>query len=292
MYQDSNHLPLQPFGGPGQAIFVPFNVPGSLPANDVEGTDEEEEGEDEGYTEGEQEGDEVESESGWSETDSCRSTSVTTVGTVASVISEDDDDMSWVNDPTLNLGELEQLRGSFLSELEVPSAWLIQRVARMTDASGKFGALEVVRNWHGIVAEYTVTPAGEPLRLPRVARSANSPFYRTWEEVNMLGGAARESCFGRGVGEVYKQVARVSIDFLIPGARIDGLSAGDRKRIYTVALNVSAVDQQRAQGLLWVMDREYNHARRNGGREWANSHAEEFMVYTVLYPPPIHVFHH
>lgn len=87
--------------------------------------------------------------------------------------------------------------------------------------------------------------------------------------------------------DFHKNFARRSIEFLIPDARTRGLSADNRKRLFTAALSVWTIEPSKAKGLLWVMENEYPHTHEKGGREWANSRSEEFMVYTVLYPPPI-----
>jgi hypothetical protein len=78
-----------------------------------------------------------------------------------------------------------------------------------------------------------------------------------------------------------------TIDFLVPEARAWGLSAGDKKRIFTVASAVWMHDRLKAEGLLWVLEKEYPYTRQAPGPEWANRYSEEFMIYTVLYPPPI-----
>ena len=157
----------------------------------------------------------------------------------------------------------------------------------LTGADDQFAPREVVRRWYERVARLTDTPAGEPLRLPQVTRPGDTPFQRTWEEAEQLVSQARDLCFSGDVPDCYKNAARTSIEFLVPDARTRGLSADNRKRLFTAALSIWTVDQAKAKGLLWVMEREYPHTREKGGREWANSRSEEFMVYTVLYPPPI-----
>lgn len=251
--------------------------------------------EDEEEVGGEEEDDQ--SESNWSEAGSQCSTSATTVSDGDTVFTtsttSDHHDVGWALDPTLKIGSLEDLRGDFGSELVEPSAWILQRIIRLTEAGSEFAAREVLKHWFNIVAILTGTPAGEPLQLPQVIQPGDLPFHRpiTWEEVNLLDGEDRKSRFGREVDDMYKRGARLSIMFLFPDARTKGLSTGDKRRIFIVASNVWMYDQLKAEGLLWVMDREYVYTREEGGRKWANSWSKDFMVYTVLYPPPIVVFH-
>jgi len=289
----------------------PPNTPVHLPVNDIEGMDQEEDVEDDqdwwnetGYEgqddmdddEEQEEMERASSEPSESEAGSRQSTPATAIGedtaetaTTPGDDDDDDDDIGWTHNSSLKLQTLEELRGDFISELQDPSAWLLQRFATLTEASSEFGPRETVRLWYEHVVYLTYSPARGRLVLPQVTRPKSTPFYTviTWEQAHSLVGEARESCFGRNVDEVYKQAARLSIDFFVPEARTKGLSAGDKKRIFTVASCVWAYDQPRAQGLLWVLDKEYPYTRQKAEREWANDHSEAFMVYTVLYPPPI-----
>lgn len=288
----------------------PPNTPVHLPVNDIEGMDQEEDVEDDqdwwnetGYEgqddmdddEEQEEMERASSEPSESEAGSRQSTPATAIGEDTAETAttpgndDDDDDIGWTHNSSLKLQTLEELRGDFISELQDPSAWLLQRFATLTEASSEFGPRETVRLWYEHVVYLTYSPARGRLVLPQVTRPKSTPFYTviTWEQAHSLVGEARESCFGRNVDEVYKQAARLSIDFFVPEARTKGLSAGDKKRIFTVASCVWAYDQPRAQGLLWVLDKEYPYTRQKAGREWANDHSEAFMVYTVLYPPPI-----
>ena len=291
--------------------YYPFNLPVYPPANDIEEMDDEENEADDGEEQeeeddvddgeeqeeenetDEEEEEQILSELNESEAGSRQSTPATTASsnTLATTTSttSDHDDVDWIRNPALKIETLEELRGSFRSELEEPSAWVLQRVATLTNAGSEFGPRLFVRTWYHDVVRLTGTPAGEQLRLPLVTRPENTPFHRAiaWEEANQLVGEAREWSFGRNVGEEYKQIARLSINFLIPEARTEGLSAGDKRRIFTVASSVWAHDRHRAEGLLWVLEKEYPYTRQGAGREWANSCSEEFMVYTILYPPPI-----
>jgi hypothetical protein len=198
---------------------------------------------------------------------------------------------SWVFGPSSRLGMLEELRGSFTSELEDPSAWLLQRFAVLLDPYHEIGPRQAVESWYNYVANVTGTLAGKPLRLPSSTRFPNSPFHRQmgWEEASQLRGSARRLCFGRYVREEYKDAARLSIEFLIPRAARDGLSALDKKRLFTVASKVWTINPCAAEGLLWVLDKEYPETRHEVGRMWPNSQSEEFMMYTVLFPPPMGV---
>ena len=293
----------------------PPNTPVHLPVDEIKEMDQEEDVEDEGdwwsetsyegqddmddSEEGEEGQEEVErasSELNESEAGSRRSTPATAISEdtaeTATTLGDDDDDddgIHWAHNPSLKLRALEELRGDFISELQDPSAWLLHRFATLTEASGEFGPQETVRLWYEHVVHLTYDPAEGRLLLLPVIRPESTPFYTaiTWEQADSLVGEARESCFGRNVEEVYKQAARLSIDFLVPDARTKGLSGGDKKRMFTVASSVWAYDPPRAQGLLWVLDKEYPYTRQEAGREWANDHSEAFMVYTVLYPPPI-----
>lgn len=289
----------------------PPNTPVHLPVDEIKEMDQEEDVEDEGdwwsetsyegqddmddSEEGEEGQEEVErasSELNESEAGSRRSTPATAISEDTAETATtlgDDDGIHWAHNPSLKLRALEELRGDFISELQDPSAWLLHRFATLTEASGEFGPQETVRLWYEHVVHLTYDPAEGRLLLLPVIRPESTPFYTaiTWEQADSLVGEARESCFGRNVEEVYKQAARLSIDFLVPDARTKGLSGGDKKRMFTVASSVWAYDPPRAQGLLWVLDKEYPYTRQEAGREWANDHSEAFMVYTVLYPPPI-----
>lgn len=283
MYQDLNNLPRPLLGVPPQAAAAPYNISAPPPVNNVEGVGEE--GDDK----------EIESESDWSEADSHRSTSVTTIvnGTIASMVSGDDDyhyyNMGWIYDPALNLEALEELRGPFRSELVAPGAWTLRRFAVPTHAHCEDESRTTVRLWYEAVAESTHTPAGQPLRLPQVGWPTTSLFTRliTWEEMNKTKDAVRDLWFGREVGGEPKQVARMAINFLVPGARVRGLSEDERKRFYNLALRIWTIDPPRAEGLLWVMDKEFHRLPGRGEREWVNQYSEDFMLYTILYPPPI-----
>lgn len=197
----------------------------------------------------------------------------------------DEDVESWAADPK-RLRELEELRSWFRSELKDPSAWTLQRVKSLIQSNRTFAAREYVRQWLLLVAQSTETPEEAELRLPHMGGPQDLPFHRalTWEEANV-----REFCFEREVEEKQKRAARLTILFLFPEAQTKGLSAGEKKRLFTIASRVWTVDQLRAEGLLWVLDKEYPHTREEVGRvrEWANNMSEDFMAYTALYPPPI-----
>jgi len=182
----------------------------------------------------------------------------------------------------------EELRGDFRSELEDPSAWTLQRIIVLTQAS-QFAAEEKVRLWSRTVAEETDTPVGTPLRLPPLLRPGRLPFHwsLTWEEANALDGEDREICFGREGGEYHKTVARSLILFLFPEAGSNGLYVCEKARIFTAASNVWLHNPPRAEALLWVLDKEYPGTREGNGRGWVNPHSKEFTIYTVLFPPPI-----
>jgi hypothetical protein len=159
--------------------------------------------------------------------------------------------------------------------------------------SGEFAAREMVKHWLDAVAQWTSTLAGEPLRLPQLPRPGDLPFHKLigWEEASGLAGEDREFYFGQDVDEAHKQAARMLIEFFSSEARSKGLSTGDKRRLFTVALTVWPLDQSRAKGLLWVMDKEYPHTREGTGREWSNPYSKEFMIYAVLFPPPIVLTH-
>ena len=194
--------------------------------------------------------------------------------------------LKWARGPQ-TLETLEELREDFKSELKDPSGWTLQRIADITQGERLYAAKEVVRLWLLHVAKLTKTPKGKELKLPQ----ARLPPHKvlSWEEADELVGGAREACFGRDVEERYKRDARLAILFLFPEAATKGLSEGDKKRIFTIALKVWMLHPSRAEGLLWVMDKEYPDTRTEVGqvREWANSMSEDFMTYTALYPPPI-----
>ena len=84
-----------------------------------------------------------------------------------------------------------------------------------------------------------------------------------------------------------KAAARLSIEFLFPRAMREGLSALDKKRLFTVASKVWTIDPRAAEALLWVLDKVYPETRHEVGRLWPNDESEEFMMYTVLFPPPM-----
>ena len=196
--------------------------------------------------------------------------------------------MDWAYDKSLNLTTLENLRQDFETELRNPSAWTLQRIIVLADTS-EFGARESVRLWLDHVADLTHTRGEEPLRLPQITQHEDSPFYtpRTWEEANALPSEDRKSCFGRDVEEKHKQTARLLIKFLFPESESSGLSAGDKNIIFTVASNVWPLDPPKAKGLLWVMDQEYNTWDEENEHRWENHESKDFMIFTVLFPPPI-----
>ena len=243
-----------------------------------------------------EEEDDSQSESDWSETDSCRSTSsAATTASDATILTTSTNsefyETDWAYHRSLRLATLEDLRVGFRSELQDPSAWTLQRIIVLTRASRLFEAKEKVRNWLRSVADATRTPAGRPLRLPPLPR--HSPFYRllTWQEIGALDDEDRELCFARDVEEDYKRIARLFILFLFPEASTRGLFASDKETIFYVASHVWLLDPRRAGGLLWVLDKEYLETREGVGRESVNPHSKEFMIYTALYPPPIVPFH-
>ena len=240
-----------------------------------------------------EEDDDSQSESDWSETSSRRSAS--SVATTASnntvrttSTSSEFDITELAYDPSLRLTTLEDLREDFKTELLKPSAWTLLRIAVLTRASRQFEAEERVRNWLRSVADATRSPAGRRLRLPPLRQYL--PFHRrlTWAEADALDGEDRELCFGRGVGEDYKRIARLLILFLFPEANSKGLFARDKEKIFNVASHVWLLDPPRAEGLLWALDKEYPKTREGlGHRGWENPYSKEFMIYTVLFPPPI-----
>lgn len=245
-----------------------------------------------------EEEDDSQSESNWSETSSRHSTSSAattasnnTIHTATSTSSEDYE-TDWVHHRSLRLDTLEALREDFESELLDPSAWTLHRMMTLTQA-GQFEARVKVENWLRSVADVTNTPAGRPLLLPSLPRHTVSPFHRllTWRDADALDGEDRELCFGRDAGEGYKRIARLLIPFFFPEARSKGLFAWDKEMIFTVASHVWLLDRPRAEGLLWALDKEYSATRVGLGRGWANPNSKGFMIYTVLYPPPIVPLH-
>jgi len=244
-----------------------------------------------GVDEETEEGD-SQSESDWSETSSRRSaSSVATTASNNTILTTSTNsefyDTEWAYHRCLRLDTLEDLRGGFESELLDPSAWTLQRIVVLTRASRLYEAEEKVRNWLRSVADATRTPAGRRLRLPPLRRY--SPFHRilTWEEADALDGEERELCFGRDVGEDCKRIARLLILFLFPEVSSRGLFACDKEMIFDVASQVWLLDPPRAEGLLWALDNEYPKTREGLGRRRANPNSKEFMIYAVLYPPPI-----
>jgi hypothetical protein len=201
----------------------------------------------------------------------------------------DDNDLRWAHDPELLL-TLEQLRCDFSTELQDPSAWTLGRVMVLIEDHSLFAAAKVVKRWLHHVAQSTCTLQGERLRLPSVARSQHDSLRQALaREANRLVGEDQEQFFGREVEERYKRDARSTILFLFPNASTGGLSTGDKKRISTIASNIWAVDHLRAEGLLWVLNKEYHYTQQEAYyvSEWANYMSEEFMNYTALFPPPI-----
>ena len=203
--------------------------------------------------------------------------------------SEDDDIGPWATNPK-RLRQLEELRWWFVSELNDPSAWTLQRIKSLIQSNRTFEAREVVKQWLYLVAESTDTPPEGELRLPYMEAPEDMPFHKvlTWEEAG-----ARGYCFEREVEEKYKRDARLTILFLFPEAHTKGLSAVEKKRLFTVASRVWMVHYPRAEGLLWVLGKEYPDTREEVGqvRDWANSMSQDFMTYAALYPPPIFVGH-
>lgn len=237
---------------------------------------------------------EREEEAGMSElsssgTRSRSSTLATTVSNDTVSITSDDGGIDWAYSRSLQLRALEELRWSFRSELEEPSAWTLQRIAVLTNARNVFGPRARVRIWYDMVASATGTPAGAPLRLPEVALPKMFAIYKpmTWEEASRLSGEDWELCFGRAVDEASKRQAKMSIDFLIPGARSMGLSPDERKMLFTAASMILSVNGLKAQGLLWVMAEKYRHNLLRTAPRRMNSYSEEFMAYAMLFPPPI-----
>jgi hypothetical protein len=199
---------------------------------------------------------------------------------------EDEDDAQLANDP-IKLKELEELRHRFREELKDPSAWILQRVKNFIQSKRTFAAREVVRKWWVFVAVSTGVTAEGELQLPYIGRPGDGmPFHRalTWEEFE-----ARGYVSGRDIEEGYKWDASLTILFLFPEAQTKGLSVGEKKRMFTIASRLWSIDHLRAEALLWVLTNEYAYAGREDGAvcEWPNSMAEDFMMYTALYPPPI-----
>jgi len=278
-FQPPNHQLPTPFGGHPQFLHLrPTRdvVPNVLGHSDTSGT-ERVDREEEDYSQ---------SEWDWSEAGSHRSASSATTASHGSAASTSSEETGWAYHPALRLGGLEDLRGNFKSELVDPSAWTLQRMIVLTRAS-QFEAEEKVRNWRRSVAEATDTPAGRSLRLPKLRQYL--PFNKplTWKQAAALDGEDRKLCFGRDAGEDYKRIARLLILFLFPEASTRGLFASDKEVIFDVASHVWLLDPPRAEGLLWALDKEYPETRAGPGRQWANAHSKEFMIYTVLYPPPI-----
>lgn len=153
-------------------------------------------------------------------------------------------------------------------------------------------AQKTAHDWFQSIAAATDTPAGEPLRIPPLPRHGPSPFHRplTWKEVDALEGEARDLYFGREV-EGYKRMARSWVLFLFPEVGSKGLFTGDKEKIFTVASRVWPLDPDRAECLLWALDKEYPETREGVGRGWVGASSEEFMIYTALYPPPIDLGH-
>ena len=257
------YSPLPPYGGPAHVAQNAYHPPANDEVTDEEEDDTSDEEEDE------------------------RELDFPRMGTPPF----NDEGMRWAFSPTLRLGTLEELRGSFTSELEDPSGWLLQRFAVLLDPYCETGPRQAVQSWYNYVANLTGTLVGWPLRLPAPARFQNSPFHRQmdWEEASQLRGSARRLCFRRNVREEYKEAARLSIEFLVPRATREGLSALDKKRLFAVASKVWTINPCAAEGLLWVLDKDYPETRHEVGRMWPNGLSEEFMMYTVLFPPPMEV---
>ena len=287
-FQDPNLPILPPFGGALQTSYACpqcVGIPAQSNTNEHERADEE------------TEGDDTQSESGWSETGSQYSTSSATTTAsgdtiVANPTTPRHSDTEGIYDRSVKLTTLEELRGDFESELRNPSPWVLQRIRVLSQAT-EYGARESVKYWFNDVARSTETLAEDPLQLPPIIQYEGSPFQNpiTWQEANALNGEDREEFFGWEVEQKYKKAARLSIAFLFPEARSRGLSVGDKGRIFAVVSNVWSHDPQKAKGLLWVMDKEYLVTREGVEREWANSKSKEFMIYTVLFPPPVVLTH-
>ena len=199
----------------------------------------------------------------------------------------DEEYMRWADDPT-NLVDLERLRWCFSKELKDPSAWTLQRIKSLIQSKRIFAARETVKKWLSLVATSTRINAEGELRLPYIGRPDDGmPFHRvlTWEEVE-----DREYSPERDIEEKYKREARLTISFLFPEAETEGLSTEDKKRVFTVASRLWVVHHLKAEALLWVLRKEYAHTRKGVVGEvvldWPNYMAEDFMVYTALYPPP------
>ena len=212
-------------------------------------------------------------------------------------MASDLDAMEWANDESLDLTSLEELRGDFETELKDPSAWTLQRIMVLSEAGSESAARKTIKLWLDKVFRLTKTPPGVQLQLAPLIPPRPLPFYRvlTWDEADELVGEERERIFGRNVAESQKVLARVSIAFLFPEARSEGLSVNDKRKIFTVASYVSMHFMPKALGLMWVLDKEYPDTREDtqcGGAgsepDWANDMSKEFMIYTVLLNPPIH----
>ena len=198
-------------------------------------------------------------------------------------------DTEWAYDQDLDIRVLEELRGGFEAELEDPSAWTLQRIMVLADAS-QFAARETVEMWSAAVAKSTDSAAGEPLRLPKMERPRESPFLRlrTWREADALVGEDREICFGWDVEDADKCMARSTILFLFPQVKSAGLTPGDKENIFVVASLVWSFDAVKAKALLWVLDNEHSVTDEEGDEHYDGCFtSEEFMFYTVLFPPPV-----
>ena len=155
-------------------------------------------------------------------------------------------------------------------------------------------AQRIVKLWFDSVVRQTCTPMGEPLRL-RGPSSDDSPFHpaMTWEMVETLVGKDRDLVFNRDVDEASKRLARLSILFLFMEASTFGLSADDKKRIYNLAVDVWSYDREKAKGLAWVLEYEYPGTREGSVLVYPDDDAEDkakdFMIYSVVYPPPIFI---
>jgi len=300
-FQDPDY-PVQPFFGgfpyierqlydpPHIPAYLDIDAAGEMDADgdvDEEAEDQEDEDEDDmDGSEEEEEEEDAQSEGDLSGTDS-HSTSATTAVTIASMTSDTHDyfDTEWAHDRDLNMVTLEELRGDFLSELAEPSGWTIQRFITLTEAGSRFAAQEMVRLWSISVARWTQTPAGAPLCLPELVRPGPLPFHRpvAWEEVQYRGPLPDEW----KVQEPEKYFGRLVIRFLFPEASTKGLSAVDKERLFVAASSVWTRDPSRAEGLLWVMQHEYPYTREGTGRGYPNHKSNDFMTYTVMFPPPI-----
>ena len=199
----------------------------------------------------------------------------------------DEEGLDWADDPT-KLGELEELRWWFGTELKDPSAWTLHRIKSLTQSKRTFAAREIVQKWLLFVATSTQITAEGELLLPFIGQAGDGmPFHRTltWEEFE-----ARGYFPWRDIDESYKRDARLTIMFLFPEAETVGLSTEEKKRMFKVASRLWKVHSLKAEALLWVLREEYAYTRKDEGgevREWPNFMAEQFMTYTALYPPPI-----